>query len=69
MNSFYCIKNHTDDCIKTLTGQSACSICEHNKCRNCGRLNTKACLSCEKSVLTDAMKESLKKSFMGRVRG
>lgn len=63
MNSFYCIKNHSEYCIKTLAGQTACNICEHNKCKNCGRVNTKFCLTCEKSGLTENMKITLKNRF------
>lgn len=65
-NYFYCLKKNGEECTRTMTGQTACEICKENKCKSCGRANTKFCLECENSGLSETMKEKLQESFLKR---
>lgn len=66
MNYFFCLKKNNENCEKTLTGQIACETCQENKCKNCGRINTSFCLTCENSGLTEVMKEKLREHLLRR---
>ena len=44
---FYCLKQSLK-CPLDLIGNPDCENCEHYRCENCAKTNTKACKECPK---------------------
>lgn len=45
--NFYCLKQSLN-CPVDLLGKPDCENCEHYRCENCAKTNTKACKECPK---------------------